>query len=264
MERHMRIRGFAPAAPCWVELASTDPGRAQDFYADLFGWEPAGDRFRLDGRAVAGLTRARPERSAGWLPYLAAPELDAMLEQVAAAGGRCLSWPADGHGGRAAIVSDRGGAALGLWQAGDFGGAQCAGEPNTMAWPELITDDPQSAVEFYNRAFGWLLRDEQGSGGSRGDWLTSGHDAMAGLVPGGRTARWRVAFQVADCGQIADACLDLGGRVVLPPSPMSLGTYAELADPYGARFAVAAPAHMPVELSLSFDTLVGMELTFRG
>jgi hypothetical protein len=45
---------------------------------------------------------------------------------------------------------------------------------------------------------------------------------------------------------------------------MSLGTYAELADPYGATFAVAAPAHMPVELSLSFDTLVGMELTFPG
>jgi len=69
---------------------------------------------------------------------------------------------------------------------------------------------------------------------------------------------------VTDCGQIADTCLDLGGRVVLPPSPMSLGTYAELAEPYGATFAVAAPAHMPVELSLSFDTLVGMELTFPG
>jgi predicted enzyme related to lactoylglutathione lyase len=87
---------------------------------------------------------------------------------------------------------------------------------------------------------------------------------MAGLVPGGRPARWRVAFQVIDCDQLVDACLDLGGRVVLPPSPMSLGTYAELADPYGATFAVAAPARMPVELSLSFDTLVGMELTFPG
>ena len=51
----MRIRGFAPGTPCWVELASADPGRAQDFYASVFGWEPAGDRFKLRGRAVAGL-----------------------------------------------------------------------------------------------------------------------------------------------------------------------------------------------------------------
>jgi len=54
----MRIRGFAPATPCWVELASADPARAADFYAGLFGWEPAGDRFKLNGRAAAGLTRA--------------------------------------------------------------------------------------------------------------------------------------------------------------------------------------------------------------
>jgi predicted enzyme related to lactoylglutathione lyase len=198
------------------------------------------------------------------LSYLAAPDLDAALEQVAAAGGRCLSWPAEGHGGWSAVVADRGGAAVGLWQATDFTGAQCAGEPNTMAWPELVTDDPQTAVDFYGRAFGWLLRDEQGAAGLQGDWLTSGHDAIAGLVPGGRPARWRAAFQVVDCEQLADTCLELGGRIISRPSPMSLGTYAELADPYGATFAVAAPAHSPVELALSFDTLVGMELTFPG
>src|SRR4051795_6346055 len=112
MEHHMRIRGFASATPCWVELAGTDPGRVQDFYAELFGWEPAGDRFRLAGRAVAGLARVRPERPAGWLTYLAAPDLDAMVEQGAAAGGHCLIRPTEGHGGRYAIVQDRAGAAL--------------------------------------------------------------------------------------------------------------------------------------------------------
>jgi predicted enzyme related to lactoylglutathione lyase len=69
--------------------------------------------------------------------------------------------------------------------------------------------------------------------------------------------------QVADCGAAVDACLELGGRVVAGPEPMSLGSYAELADPFGAAFAVAAPAHVPVN-PLSLDTLVGMELTFPG
>jgi predicted enzyme related to lactoylglutathione lyase len=263
MERQMRIRGFAPATPCWVELASTDPARAQDFYARLFGWDPAGDRFRKDGRAVAGLTRARDHRPAGWLTYLAAPDLDAALEQVAAAGGHCLTWPADGHGGRAAIIADRGGAALGLWQANGFAGAQTGGEPNTMTFPELLTDDAITAADFYGRAFGWMLRDEDGFG-RRGDWLTTARDAMAGLAPGARPARWRVAFQVEDCATAVEACRGLGGGVVVEPTGMSLGSYAELVDPFGAAFAVAAPATRPAETPLSFDALVGMQLTFPG
>jgi predicted enzyme related to lactoylglutathione lyase len=264
MEQQMRIRGFAPATPCWVELASVDPARVQDFYAELFGWEPAGDRLRLNGRAVAGLTRARDDRPEGWLTYLAAPDLDAALEQVAAAGGFCLSGPADGHGGRGAIIADRLGAALGLWQADDFTGAQTGGEPNAMTWPELLTDDAAAAADFYGRAFGWLLRGEYGSDPNRGEWLSTGHDAMAGLAPGGRPARWRAAFQVEDCAMAAGAAMRLGGELVVEPTEMGLGTWAELTDPYGAAFAVVAPALRPIELTLSFDPLAGMELTFPG
>src|SRR3954452_10434678 len=122
----MRIRGFAPATPCWVELASADPGRVQDFYAALFGWEPAGDRFKLDGRIVAGLTRTRAGRSAGWLTYIAVDELGTAVDRFTTAGGRPLAAPADGRGGRGAVVADPSGAALGLWQAHEFPGAQVA------------------------------------------------------------------------------------------------------------------------------------------
>ena len=278
----MRIRGFAPATPCWVELASVEPAHAAEFYAGLFGWEPAGDRFKLDGRAVAGLTRAWADRPAGWLSYLAEDDLEAAIARVAAAGGRCLRAPAEGHGGRSAIIADPAGATLGLWQRAGFSGAQVAGEPGTMTWPELLTDDPGAAIDFYGRAFGWLLRDEAGSGGTRGEWLTSAHDAMAGLAPGdamaglapggdvaglapgGDAARWRSAFQVANCAQAAGRCLRLGGELVVGPIAMGFGSYAELVDPWGLRFAVAAPATMPAELSLSFSPGTGMELTFPG
>jgi predicted enzyme related to lactoylglutathione lyase len=253
----MRIRGFAPSTPCWVELACAEPGRAQEFYAALFGWEPAGDRFRLGGRAVAGLTRTRPGRPAGWLTYLATPDLGAAVQRFAAAGGRCLRGPMDGHGGQGAIVADPSGATLGLWQAAGFPGAQVAGEPGTMAWPELLTDDTAAAAAFYGRALGWLLRDDA-------EWLTPAHDAVAGLAPGGRTARWRCAFQVADCTAAVAAAEDLGARVVVEPTEMGLGSYAELRDPWGASFAVAAPASRPVELTLSWNALTGMELTFPG
>jgi predicted enzyme related to lactoylglutathione lyase len=253
----MRIRGFAPSTPCWVELASADPGRAQEFYAALFGWEPAGDRFKLRGRVVAGLTRTRPGRPAGWLTYLAAPDLGAAVQRFAAAGGRCLSGPMDGRGGQGAVLADPAGANLGLWQAADFAGAQMAGEPGTMAWPELLTGDAAAAAAFYGRAFGWLLRDDV-------EWLTEAHDAVAGLAPGARTARWRCAFQVADCTATVSAACDLGGEVVFAPTDMGVGEIAELRDPWGTPFAVTAPATRTVDLTSAFANLAGMELTFPG
>ncbi|HET6530414.1 MAG TPA: VOC family protein [Actinoplanes sp.] len=269
----MRIRGFAPSTPCWVELASAEPGRAQHFYASLFGWEPAGDRFLRTGRAVAGLTRTRPGRPAGWLTYLAAEDLGAAVQRFATAGGRCLSVPAAGRGGHGAVVADPAGATLGLWQPADFAGAQVAGEPGTMDWPELLTDDADSAAGFYGRAFGWLLRDGV-------EWLTPSHDAVAGLIPvgapgarrrpaagpapGSRVTRWRCSFQVADCTEAVAMASDLGAEVVMHPTDMGLGLIAELRDPWGAPFAVASPATRPADLSLSFNALAGMELAFPG
>jgi uncharacterized protein len=257
MERHMQIRGFAPATPCWVELASTEPGRAQDFYASLFGWEPSGDRFKMDGRAVAGLTRTRPGRPAGWMTYLSVPDLGAAVQRFASAGGRCLSGPTAGRGGHGAVVADPTGATLGLWQPEGFAGAQLAGEPGTMSWPELLTDDPARAEEFYGAAFGWLLRDGA-------EWLTPSHDAVAGLATGERTGRWRCAFQVDDCVEALEDARARGAKVVVRPTDIGLGVYAELTDPWGAPFAVVAPAKRPVELTLQFSSLTGMELTFPG
>ena len=100
----MRIRGFAPSTPCWVELTTADPARAARFYADLFGWEVDGDHFLLDGRAVAGITGSRPDRPDGWLTYLAAPDLDETADRVRSAYGRLLARPADRPGARGSTV----------------------------------------------------------------------------------------------------------------------------------------------------------------
>jgi uncharacterized protein len=45
---------------------------------------------------------------------------------------------------------------------------------------------------------------------------------------------------------------------------MGIGSIAELLDPWGAPFAVTAPANHHVELTLSFSAMAGMELTFGG
>src|SRR5689334_13848231 len=106
LERHMRIRGFAPSTPCWVELTTADPVRATSFYTALFGWTVEGDRFLLDGRAVAGIAPSRPDRADGWLTYLAATDLEATGQQIHDAYGHRLTAPEERAGARSAIVAD--------------------------------------------------------------------------------------------------------------------------------------------------------------
>src|SRR3954469_968429 len=194
----MRIRGFAPSTPCWVELTTSEPARATFFYAELFGWDVEHDRFVLDGRAVAGISASRPDRPEGCLTYLAAPDLEATVERVRAAYGRRLTWPEDRPGARSVIVSDSAGALFGLWQAAGFAGTQLRGEPGTMAWSDLLTDDMATATSFYGAVFGWVLSTELGIG----EWLTEAHDWLAGVVPGRPGARWQPSFQVADTAAV--------------------------------------------------------------
>jgi predicted enzyme related to lactoylglutathione lyase len=256
----MRIRGFAPSTPCWVELATTDPGRASEFYADLFGWDVDGERFLLNGRAVAGITRVGPDRPEGWMTYLAAPDLGGTIDRVRSAHGQVLSRPRDRAGARSALVADSNGAMFGLWQAAGFAGAQLRGEPHTMAWADLLTDDAAGATAFYGSVFGWSLTHEFGSG----EWLTEAHDSVAGLITGRYDSRWQPSFQVADSPELIDNVARLGGRVAAGPVEMGLGRYVEIVDPTGSPFAITAPVPRPVELSVAYNDIIGLELTYGG
>ena len=256
----MRIRGFAPSTPCWVELTTSDPVRAARFYTGLFGWEIDGDRFMLEGRAVAGISRSRHDRPDGWLTYLATPDLEETWERVLQAYGRILTPPEERAGARSSIVTDAGGALFGLWQANGFAGAQLRGEPGTMAWSDLLIDDMTAATSFYGSVFGWTLTHEFGSG----EWLTEAHDSVAGLITGRYDNRWQPSFQVADCPSLVDDVARMGGRVTAGPVELGLGRYVEIVDPGGAPFAVTAPVPRPVELSVAYNDIIGMELTYGG
>ena len=66
----MPVRHGAPlGAPCWIDLTSSDLGRARDFYGAVFGWtfESAGPQYggyvnaANDGHPVAGLMTNDPQ-----------------------------------------------------------------------------------------------------------------------------------------------------------------------------------------------------------
>jgi uncharacterized protein len=120
-----------PGTFCWVDLAASDAGLAQRFYAQTFGW-----RFQTQSVLGGHYTRCRlgdadvgsmyqlkhAQRAHGvpshWTPYIAVADVDAAVQRVIACGGRSIVAPFDVPGAaRIALIEDAVGALVGLWQA---------------------------------------------------------------------------------------------------------------------------------------------------
>ncbi|MFD0978952.1 VOC family protein [Tropicimonas aquimaris] len=112
----------------WSELMTRDLPGSVKYYEDVCGWSfedlPAGEEdYRVavaHGRPVAGIRDVTGlEEFEGddphWFTYIAVDDIDAALERTRFAGGRVMQAPMDVAGvGRIALVSDAGGAPVGL------------------------------------------------------------------------------------------------------------------------------------------------------
>jgi predicted enzyme related to lactoylglutathione lyase len=118
---------------CWADLAASDAGCAQTFYAEVFGWTyletPANGgtyiRARLSGRDIASMYQLGRSRlvaavSSHWLPYIRVDDADAVARKAVACGGQVLVRPFVVPGvARIALVLDAVGAQVGLWEPTD-------------------------------------------------------------------------------------------------------------------------------------------------
>ena len=57
--------------------------------------------------------------------------------------------------GRMAVFADPSGAVFMAWKPNLMIGAELVGEPATLVWNELVTDDIEGSREFYAKALGW-------------------------------------------------------------------------------------------------------------
>ena len=133
------------------------------------------------------------------------------------------------------VVADPAGAVLGLWERWGLTGAQLVNEPGTACWVELSTSDPDSALAFYAKAFGWLDRPGELERGVAYTEFYDNDRVMAGMVIGDGPAHWAVSFLVADCAAAVDRAVAAGGRALVPCGPTPIGRYALVADPHGVR-----------------------------
>ncbi len=127
----MPVRNSAPlGAPTWIDLATSDTDRAQQFYGAVFGWtfESAGPEYGgyinafKDGKPVAGLMLNDPQWNSpdGWTTYFHTADIKATHRQGHRGGrGRVrrpvepMEIPGKGWMG---LLSDPTGAFFGLWQ----------------------------------------------------------------------------------------------------------------------------------------------------
>ena len=116
-------------------------------------------------------------------------------------------------------------------------------------WQELLTADPDTAVAFYSRVFGWSFG-TRGVGSSAYRLASHQGRPVAGVVRvAGRrevpvpASRWIGLMSVPDVDAAIVRATGAGGRVLVPSTLQSgRGRVAMLADPEGAPFGVMRTA----------------------
>jgi predicted enzyme related to lactoylglutathione lyase len=255
----MTIRQNAPTgAPIWVDLMTSDVEKSKTFYGALLGWtaeDPNPEfggytNFQLNGERVAGLMQAQPEMGGVpnvWSVYLNVADAAATVQAARDNGGQVIvDAMAVGNLGTMAVVTDVGGAAIGMWQPGEHRGGVVAttGAPCHF---ELHTRDFDSTIKFYENVFGWKIDRAADEPGFRYYLLAGMPDGegagimdSSAFLPEGVPAHWSVYFAVDDMDAAVAQVKDLGGSIVQGPENTPYGILTSCTDSTGSLFKLRA------------------------
>ncbi len=116
--------------------------------------------------------------------------------------------------------------------------------PGVPCWVDTSQPDPEAAVAFYGRLFGWDFEDVMPPG-SPGKYfiarLRGGDVAAVGSQPEGvpPMAAWNTYIWVQSADETASKVLEAGGRVLMDPVDLTdAGRMAACVDPEGAAFCL--------------------------
>ena len=240
---------------CWVELATSDLDAGRRFYESLFGWksdaqpsEGFGEyaTFTLDGSGAAGgYAQQEAERSMGvpphWNLYVSTQDVDKDVAKAQELGGEATIPGMDTPLGKMAVIADPTGARFCLWQSEQMPGFKVAREPGSFTWADLVTPDKDRSREFYGDLFGWNY-EETGEEFGFYTLVSSGETQICGFMSPmqeGQPPAWMPYFSVESAESTTKAASDAGAQVLVSPTPIpTVGTFAVLADPQGAVFAI--------------------------
>lgn len=107
-----------------------------------------------------------------------------------------------------------------------------------FTWFELVTSEIDDAKAFYTETLGWKTT-EMDMGDFQYPMLVAGEAPQAGIVAPqqpGTPAHWISYLAVDDVDARVAKVTEHGGKVVVPPTDISVGRFALVADPQGALF----------------------------
>lgn len=185
-----------------------------------------------------------------WTVFVRVSDIDETIGAITNADGTVMAEPFEIPGeAKVAVVADPTGAVFSLIA----GGPQPDdGEPPLMrpvagavAWCEVVTRDPHTAVSFYDAAFGWWAHLDAASGYTTfrlGEADVAGILPMPTDVPAEAPAHWLVYFHSPDIDATLRAVEEAGGSVLKPVTAVGSVTFALAADPNHAMFGLFAMA----------------------
>ena len=120
--------------------------------------------------------------------------------------------------------------------------------PNTLAWFEVATDEPDTAASFYADLFGWTFSpfaDPETTGIDYRVAALPGSDVpFGGVVATGGSMPGHAVFYIAvtDVAATCEAAEQLGGKIVSKAlEPVAGPAFAYLQDSVGSLFGVFTP-----------------------
>ena len=252
----------------WYELMTTDAERAKAFYEAVVGWDigEASPEFkgyrminRSDGQAAGGVLPLSDEMQQHgarptWLGYICVEDVDRSISAIEQAGGKALMPAFDIPGiGRIAMVSDPQGAPFYVMKPippADKPEAKSdvfsVDQPQHVRWNELSTSDPDAALDFYRRQFGWSQEGDLDMGEMGKYRFIQQNGVGIGAVmrkpPQLPVSLWTYYIGVDDIDRATDAIKAGGGQVLNGPMEIPGGEFAlNGMDPQGASFGLVGP-----------------------
>ena len=262
------VRTDAPAAQAqpnphgsfiWYELITPDPAGAKAFYGAVVGWAVEDDgtgypHLKAGNDYVGGMLALTAEmRQHGarpvWLSYVGVDDVDSTVDAMVSDGGQILMAARDmPNVGRFALLADPDGAPIYVMRGArdERSDAFSVDQAQHVRWNELSTSDPERAVAFYGKHFGWV--EEGGMDmGEMGRYRFINHQGvMIGAImprmPQMPVSLWTYYIGVDDIDRAVSAIEQGSGKILNGPMEIPGGEFALNAmDPQGAAFGLVGP-----------------------